>query len=409
MFLLLFRLEFMSRVYVSESRTNNIRLLHPTTACGCRVWNSHPIHETNRAEIVNHYLKSKNMDGNTSHVDEVISTVDIYSFDPWELPSYSIRKGTDLVWYFFGRKDNRVERQNRKTKSGFWKKTGVTTDIMRKRGDSEKIGEKRVLVFHYSKILGGSKPKSYWVMHEYVATFLSPTQTPMVTYTICKVMFKGDASDLPSSSAFAGGGSEVEHDHCLITPMNNPGGELSSEEGSLFELQNPHQFSGFLHLEEETRIEDTIHRAINNLSPHDFDDDEEQGKTMFTQEDRNDYRPKKPLTGIFIGHSDDDDSDFDSISCSIHTSSACDSFRISNRPIDQITDLQKSPSSTIELVSVIQAISYAPGTNIDNYDDAQESEIGGDQKIKYKRAGFIHRMIQSFVNNIKLCSFMSRP
>lgn len=36
-------------------------------------------------EIFNPYLKSKNMDGNTSHVDEVISTVDIYSFDPSEL------------------------------------------------------------------------------------------------------------------------------------------------------------------------------------------------------------------------------------------------------------------------------------------------------------------------------------
>ena len=48
-------------------------------------------------------------------------------------------------------------------------------DIMRKRGNREKIGEKRVFVFQYSKILGGpSKPKSDWVMHEHVATFLSP-------------------------------------------------------------------------------------------------------------------------------------------------------------------------------------------------------------------------------------------
>ena len=44
-------------------------------------------------------------------------------------------------------------------------------DIFQKRGDREKIGEKRVLVFHSS----GSKSKSAWVMHEYVATFLPPT------------------------------------------------------------------------------------------------------------------------------------------------------------------------------------------------------------------------------------------
>ncbi|XP_013639075.1 PREDICTED: NAC domain-containing protein 5-like [Brassica oleracea var. oleracea] len=130
-------------------------------------------------EIFNPYLKSKNMDGNTSHVDEVISTVDIYSFDPSELASQSstTRKETDNVLYFFCPKENRYnrgERQSRKTKSGSWKKTGVTTNIMRKRGDCEKIGEKRVFVFQYSKILGGTKLKSDWVMHEYVATFVSP-------------------------------------------------------------------------------------------------------------------------------------------------------------------------------------------------------------------------------------------
>uniref|UniRef100_M4EWX1 NAC domain-containing protein n=2 Tax=Brassica TaxID=3705 RepID=M4EWX1_BRACM len=367
-------------------------------------------------EIFNPYLKSKNMDGNTSHVDEVISTVDIYSFDPLELASQSTstRKETDNVLYFFCPKDNRYnrgERQSRKTKSGSWKKTGVTTNIMRKRGDCEKIGEKRVFVFQYSKILGGSKPKSDWVMHEYVATFVFPAQTPMVTYALCKVMFKGDASDLPSSSAAApaggggsggsggggckggggsggggggcdgssgsggggcdvrggdgdgggdrggggcdggggsgggcdgggdgdgdggydggggggdggcdggggsgggdggydggggggdggcdgGGGSgvgggEVEHTHSLITPTNNRGGGMSAEaetERSSSELHNLRQFSGFLHLEEETQMEDAIRRAINNLSPHDLNcllnndyDDEEQGNTQ---------------------------------------------------------------------------------------------------------------------------------
>ncbi|XP_056841719.1 NAC domain-containing protein 5-like [Raphanus sativus] len=123
-------------------------------------------------EIVDHYIRLKNLGGSTnSHVDEAISTVDICSFDPWELPCKSRRESRDQVWYYFGRKDNRGERQSRKTKSGFWKKTGVTMDIFRKRGDREKIGEKRVLVYH----LSGSKSKSDWVMHEYIATFLPPT------------------------------------------------------------------------------------------------------------------------------------------------------------------------------------------------------------------------------------------
>lgn len=36
-------------------------------------------------EIVEYYLRSKNMDGNKRHVNEFINTVDICSFDPWEL------------------------------------------------------------------------------------------------------------------------------------------------------------------------------------------------------------------------------------------------------------------------------------------------------------------------------------
>lgn len=41
-------------------------------------------------EIVDHYLRLKNIGGsNTSHVDEVISTVNICNFDPWDLPRTS--------------------------------------------------------------------------------------------------------------------------------------------------------------------------------------------------------------------------------------------------------------------------------------------------------------------------------
>ncbi|CAN7138617.1 unnamed protein product [Brassica rapa subsp. narinosa] len=154
-------------------------------------------------EIVDYYIRLKNRGGSdTNHVDKAIRAVDICSFDPWELPSKSRRESRDQVWYFFCRKDKRGERQSRKTKSGFWKKTGPTMDIFQKRGDREKIGEKRVLVFH----LSGSKSKSDWVMHEYVATFLPPTD--QMTYTLCKLKFKGDASDLPSSSGGDGGGGD---------------------------------------------------------------------------------------------------------------------------------------------------------------------------------------------------------
>ncbi|KAL0700512.1 hypothetical protein Bca4012_056634 [Brassica carinata] len=421
-------------------------------------------------EIVGHYVRPKNLGSNTSHVDEVMNTVDIYSFDPWELPGKSRINSTDEVWYFFGCKKNQqhmLNKQSRKTNSGFWKKTGDTTDIMRKRGgDGEKIGEKRVFVFS-TKIPSGSKSKSKsdWVMHEYIATFLSPDSPPnqTMTYTVCKVMFKGDPTDLPSSSYSAG---ENEHD-CSLIPhvVDSNSGVLNTEaeveptpdynyhlfgpscgqyfgrieyrdRGSepkpgykyslwrteyrdrcgvvSFELQNPHQFSAFLHLEEDARTEDETLRALNSLLNY-VHAEEEHVNLLFRQEDRNDYRPKKSLTG-FIS---DDDSDSDSITttCSTKSSSTCVSFRSSNPPIR----LPESPCSTIESRSLTQEVSKAlgPNTVISEKkmspcdDEAQGSDTRGDQMgqdmvIKNKKAGFIYRMIQRFTKKIKLCSCISR-
>ncbi|KAG2320334.1 hypothetical protein Bca52824_013547 [Brassica carinata] len=354
-------------------------------------------------EILGYYLRLKNLGGDTSLVDEVISTVDIYSFEPLELPHHSRMESTDQVWYFFGRKENKYnkgEKQRRQTTFGYWKKTGLTTEIMQKRGDREKIGEKRVLVFYVRE----SKSKSDWVMHEYVATSLPPTHQ-MVTYTVCKVMFK----DLHSSSAAAVsvGSGEIEQNHSLITHMNNSGGGLSSAaEGSPFALQTQRQFTGFLPLEEETQFEDEMLRVFNNLPTDDWNslfNNEEQETIMLTQEDRNDYKPKKSLTGIFIGYSDDDsDSDLNSATTtdSIQTWSTGDSFGSSYPRIDQISDLQESSCSTTESASGTQEVSKALGTNdidtsekkINPYDDAQGSEIGQEMMIKNKRAGFIYRM-----------------
>ncbi|KAH0905410.1 hypothetical protein HID58_037237, partial [Brassica napus] len=361
----------------------------------------HPTDE----EIVGDYVRPKNIESNTSHVDEVMNTVDIYEFDPWELLCKSRINSTDED------QQNRGERQSRRTKSGFWKKTGVTMDIMRKRGNREKIGEKRVFVFQYSKILGGpSKPKSDWVMHEYVATFLSPNfPNQTMTYTVCKVMFKGDERVLSSSSSAVAG--EIEHGLSLIPLVDTYSAGLSIETEV-----DPRQFTGFLHLEEESQFEDEMFRVFNNLPTDDwnslFNNDEEQGNTMFMQEDRNDYRPKKSLTGVFVS---DDDSDSDSITttCSLKSSSTCVTFGSSNPPIY----LPDSPCLTIESVSLTQEVSKALGANsaISEKkmspcdDDAQVNEIGGDQMgqemvIKNKRAGFIYRMIQKFTKKIKLCS-----
>ncbi|KAG7595545.1 NAC domain superfamily [Arabidopsis suecica] len=250
-------------------------------------------------EIVDHYLRPKNLDDDTSHVDEVISTVDICSFDPWDLPSKSMIRSSDGVWYFFSLKEmkyNRGDQQRRRTNSGFWKKTGKTLTIMRKRGNREKIGEKRVLVF---KNRDGSKTD--WVMHEYHATSLFPNQ--VMTYTICKVEFKGEKTEISTT------GSEIEQIHSLIPLVNNSGGS----EGSSFhsqELQNSSQSGGFANVQEESQIDDATTPIEEEWKTWLNDDGDEQRNIMFMQDNRNDYTPLKSLTGVFSDHSsEDNDSD----------------------------------------------------------------------------------------------------
>ncbi|KAG7623991.1 putative transcription factor NAM family [Arabidopsis thaliana] len=328
-------------------------------------------------EIVVDYLRPKNSDRDTSHVDRVISTVTIRSFDPWELPCQSRIKLKDESWCFFSPKENkygRGDQQIRKTKSGYWKITGKPKPILRNR---QEIGEKKVLMFYMSKELGGSK--SDWVMHEYHA--FSPTQM-MMTYTICKVMFKGDVREISSSSA-SSYGSEIEQSRDSLIPL----------------LVNDS--------EEEAQIEDAI--PIEEWETWLTDDgvDEQVNHIMNMKDDRNNHRPQKPLTGVLIDDSSDDDDDSDLLSPttnSIENSSTCDSF---------------GSSDQINLVSLTQEVSQALITSIDTpekikspYDDAQGTGAGeqklGQERREKKRAGFFHRMIQKFVKKFHLCSSISR-
>ena len=84
---------------------------------------------------------------------------------------------------------------------------------------------------------------------------------------------------------------------------------------SSFELQDPRLFSGFLYLEEDAHFEDETLRDLNSLPNNDDAEEEEWLVNLWSmQGDRNDHRPKMPLTGFISDDDDDDDSDSDSIS-----------------------------------------------------------------------------------------------
>ncbi|XP_020236734.1 NAC domain-containing protein 2 isoform X2 [Cajanus cajan] len=93
----------------------------------------------------------------------IIPEVDIYKFDPWELPDKS--DFGENEWYFFSPRERKYPngvRPNRATVSGYWKATGTDKAIY---SGSKHIGVKKALVFYKGKPPKGIKTD--WIMHEY--------------------------------------------------------------------------------------------------------------------------------------------------------------------------------------------------------------------------------------------------
>ncbi|KAH7570073.1 hypothetical protein JRO89_XS05G0040600 [Xanthoceras sorbifolium] len=93
----------------------------------------------------------------------IIPEVDIYKFDPWQLPEKA--EFGENEWYFFTPRDRKYPngiRPNRATVSGYWKATGTDKAIY---SGSKYVGTKKALVFYKGKPPKGIKTD--WIMHEY--------------------------------------------------------------------------------------------------------------------------------------------------------------------------------------------------------------------------------------------------
>ncbi|XP_038725099.1 NAC domain-containing protein 1-like isoform X2 [Tripterygium wilfordii] len=117
----------------------------------------HPTDE----ELIIHYLQ--NQATSRPCLVSNISEVDIYKFDPWDLPEFGERE-----WYFFSPRDRKYPngvRPNRAAVSGYWKATGTDKAI---HSDSKCVGVKKTLVFYKGRPPKGVKTD--WIMHEYRLT-----------------------------------------------------------------------------------------------------------------------------------------------------------------------------------------------------------------------------------------------
>ncbi|PIN19741.1 hypothetical protein CDL12_07565 [Handroanthus impetiginosus] len=207
-----------------ESTSSSGGIHHPRLPPGFRF---HPTDE----ELVVHYLKKK------AAADPlpvaVIAEIDLYKYDPWELPSKA--SFGEQEWYFFSPRERKYpngERPNRAATSGYWKATGTDKPILTAEGN-RKIGVKKALVFY-----GGKPPKGIktnWIMHEYRLVENSSSRNanrpPGITlrkkrslqlddWVLCRIFKKINSTSQP-----------IDHESMADVPISRP---ISSTDPNLF-------------------------------------------------------------------------------------------------------------------------------------------------------------------------------
>nr|GMC85125.1 NAC domain-containing protein 86-like [Ipomoea batatas] len=143
-------------------------------------------------ELIGYYLKRKT-EGLEIEL-EVIPVVDLYKFDPWELPEKSFLPNRDMEWFFFCPRDKKYpngSRTNRATKSGYWKATGKDRKVVCK---PSTVGYRKTLVFYRGRAPLGDR--SDWVMHEYRISDYDSQGNPIFQgqFVLCRVIKRNDVS-----------------------------------------------------------------------------------------------------------------------------------------------------------------------------------------------------------------------
>ncbi|XP_078163690.1 NAC domain-containing protein 71-like isoform X2 [Carex rostrata] len=183
-------------------------------------------------ELVGYYLKRK-VDGLKIEL-EVIPVVDLYKFDPWQLPEKSFLPKRDLEWFFFVPRDRKYpngSRTNRATLSGYWKATGKDRKIL---CETDTQALRKTLVFYKGRAPGGERTD--WIMHEYrLCEDLSQASLNFLgAFALCRIMKRSEtvpkiSSDLQGKhkrgSISANLDSvteevEIQSNSILLSPLN---------------------------------------------------------------------------------------------------------------------------------------------------------------------------------------------
>ncbi|KAI4348941.1 hypothetical protein L6164_009601 [Bauhinia variegata] len=141
-------------------------------------------------EIVSFYLRNK-LDGERHQdMNRIIPELDIYDYNPWDLPQVSgvaNLRDTEQWFFFVPRQESEARggRPKRLTTTGYWKATGSPSQVYS--SDNRIIGMKRTMVFYGGRAPNGKK--TAWKMNEYKAFNRSPP-TLSHEFSLCRVYKK---------------------------------------------------------------------------------------------------------------------------------------------------------------------------------------------------------------------------
>ncbi|KAJ4758514.1 NAC domain-containing protein 90 [Rhynchospora pubera] len=121
-------------------------------------------------ELLGFYLQNKLENQKEDDMARVMPVVDVYSFDPWQLPDFARVPSTHEgeQWFYFCPQQEREAqggRPSRTTPSGYWKATGSPSVVYS--STNRLLGMKKSMVFYHGKAPTGTKSK--WKLNEYRA------------------------------------------------------------------------------------------------------------------------------------------------------------------------------------------------------------------------------------------------
>ncbi|KAK4748530.1 hypothetical protein SAY87_015116 [Trapa incisa] len=221
----------------------------------------HPTDE----ELVGYYLRRK-VEGLEFEL-QVIPEIDLYKFDPWELPEMSFLPKRDMEWFFFCSRDKKYpngSRTNRATKSGYWKATGKDRTIS---CPSSVTGHRKTLVFYRGRAPMGDRMD--WVMHEYRLT--DNLSAPQGAFALCRITKKNEINSQKKGDGESKGkqvreaGSSNENQFTSMEVPNELLGYSGCDSSRAKNLSNENRYpSPMLELEPEPEPS-SVHSSFSDL------------------------------------------------------------------------------------------------------------------------------------------------